>query len=157
MTPFLRQTAALFAWLALCFSAAASAVFVSPGGWYAALHKPSWTPPAWVFGPVWTTLYTLMAVAAWLIWREGGWKVQRRPLQLFLFQWVLNALWTPLFFGMHRTGWALAEIILFWFVLAVTLGTFWRINRAAGMLMVPYLLWVSIATALNFSIWRLNP
>jgi tryptophan-rich sensory protein len=109
-----------------------------------------------VFGPVWTLLYVLMAVAAWLVWREGGWKIQRVPLGLFLFQWLLNALWTPLFFGLHRSGLAFAEIIIFWLVLAATLRSFWRVRQAAGVLLVPYLAWVTFAAVLNFTIWRLN-
>jgi hypothetical protein len=89
---------ALAGWLAICFAASITAVFVSTTGWYAGLQKPAWNPPAWIFGPVWTLLYLLMAIAAWMVWREGGWRIQRRPLGLFLFQWLLNAMWTPLFF-----------------------------------------------------------
>jgi tryptophan-rich sensory protein len=144
------------AWLGLCFAASASAIFVSTGGWYAALHKPTWNPPAWVFGPAWTLLYILMATAAWLVWREGGWKTQGRALGLFLFQWLLNALWTPLFFGMHQTGLAFAEIVLLWLMIAITLKAFWHVKLAAGLLMLPYLAWVSFAAALNFTIWRMN-
>jgi benzodiazapine receptor len=151
-----RQTLALVGWLALCFMAAGTAVFVSIDGWYAALHKPSWNPPAWLFGPAWTLFYILMAVAAWLVWREGGWKTQGQALSLFLLQWLLNALWTPLFFGLHRPGLAFAEIIIFWLVLAATLASFWRVRKVAGVLLMPYLAWVSFAAALNFTIWRLN-
>ena len=152
----LRQFIGLLGWIGLCFSAAASAVFVSTDGWYAALLKPSWNPPAWVFGPAWTTLYLMMATAAWLVWREGGWKQQGRALTLFLVQWLLNALWTPLFFGMHQTGLALVEILLLWLMIAATLRAFWRVKKSAGWLMVPYLAWVSFATVLNYTIWRLN-
>jgi translocator protein len=144
-------------WLALCFSAAGSAVFVSPGGWYASLIKPSWTPPPWVFGPVWSLLYVLMAVAAWLVWREGGWRSQRQALGLFLLQWLLNALWTPLFFGLHQPGLACVEIAALWLLILMTLILFWRVKKTAGVLLLPYLAWVTIATALNFTIWRLNP
>jgi len=151
-----RQTIALIGWLALCFVAAGTAVFVSTDGWYAALHKPSWNPPAWLFGPAWILLYITMAVAAWLVWREGGWKTQGRTLGLFLLQWLLNALWTPLFFGLHRPGLAFAEIILLWLAIAATLALFWRVRRVAGVLLVPYLAWVSFAAELNFTIWRLN-
>ena len=159
--PFLTcagcQTLALVGWLALCFAAFGTAVFVSTGGWYAGLHKPSWNPPAWVFGPTWTLLYAMMAVAAWLVWREGGWKAQWRALGWFLMQWMLNTLWTPLFFGLHRVGLAFADIIALWLVLAVTLGLFWQARKVAGVLLVPYLAWVSFAAALNFTIWRMNP
>jgi len=161
-TPYLaasrgRQALALVGWFALCFSAAATAAFVSTDGWYAGLNKPAWNPPAWVFAPAWTFLYATMAVAAWLVWREGGWRAQRRALGLFVLQWVLNALWTPLFFGLHRAGLALVDIFGLWLVLAATLVAFWRVRRAAGVLLLPYLAWVTFATALNFTIWRLNP
>jgi tryptophan-rich sensory protein len=146
----------LIGWLVLCFAAAGTAVFVSTDGWYVALHKPSWNPPAWLFGPAWTLLYITMAVAAWLVWREGGWKAQGRSLGLFLLQWFLNALWTPLFFGLHRPGLAFAEIVLLWLAIAATLVSFWRVRQVAGILLVPYLAWVSFAAALNFTIWRLN-
>jgi tryptophan-rich sensory protein len=151
-----RPRLALVGWLALCFAASLTGLFVSTNGWYAGLHKPSWNPPAWVFGPAWTLLYVLMAIAAWLVWREGGWKGQRLALGLFLLQWLLNALWTPLFFGMHRSGLAVAEIILLWLALAATLWSFWRVRRVAGVLLVPYLAWVTFAAALNFTLWRLN-
>ena len=150
------QALALFGWLALCFAAAATAVFVSTDGWYAGLQKPSWNPPSWLFGPAWSLLYILMAVAAWLVWREGGWKAQGRALRLFLLQWFLNALWTPLFFGLHRPGLAFAEIVLLWLAIVATLWSFWRARKLAGLLLVPYLAWVTFATVLNFTIWRLN-
>jgi tryptophan-rich sensory protein len=152
-----RSRRALAGWLALCFAASASAVFVSTGGWYAALHKPAWNPPPWVFGPVWSLLYLMMAVAAWLVWREGGWREQRRPLGLFLGQWLLNVLWTPLFFGLHLAGPAFGEIVALWLVLAATLRSFWRVRPLAGFLLLPYLAWVSFAAALNLALWRLNP
>lgn len=151
-----RSIIALIGWLVLCFAAAGTGVFVSTDGWYAAVHKPSWNPPAWLFGPAWTLLYITMAVAAWLVWREGGWKAQGRTLGLFLLQWLLNALWTPLFFGLHRPGLAFAEIVLLWLAIAATLVSFWRVRQLAGILLVPYLAWVSFAAALNFTIWRLN-
>lgn len=156
MTSKGAQALALTGWPALCFAAAATGVFVSTGDWYAALHKPSWNPPPWVFGPAWTFLYITMAVAAWLVWREGGWKAQRRALGLFIVQWFLNALWTPLFFGAHLPGVAFGEIVLLWLAIAATLVAFWRVKKAAGLLLVPYLAWVSFAAALNFTIWRLN-
>jgi len=152
-----RQSLALAGWLALCFAASASAIFVSTGGWYAALLKPSWNPPGWLFGPVWSFLYLSMAVAAWLVWREGGWARQSRPLAWFLLQWLFNALWTPLFFGLHRPGLAFAEIILLCLLLAATLWHFWRVKPVAGILLLPYLAWVCFASVLNFAIWRLNP
>ena len=152
-----RQALALVGWLVLCFAASGTAVFVVTGGWYAGLHQPTWNPPPWIFGPVWTLLYLMMAIAAWLVWREGGWKAQRRALGLFLLQWLLNALWTPLFFGLHRTGLAFAEIIMLCLAVAATVRSFWRVSRSAGVLLLPYLAWVCFAAALNFTIWRLNP
>jgi tryptophan-rich sensory protein len=151
-----RQALAFIGWLALCFTAASSAAFIPPDSWYDALKKPTWNPPSWVFGPAWTLLYILMATAAWLVWREGGWKRHGRALNLFLLQWLLNALWTPLFFGLHRPGLALIGILALWLAIAATLIAFWRISRPAGLLLVPYLAWVSFASALNFAIWHLN-
>jgi tryptophan-rich sensory protein len=146
----------LLGWLLLCFAAAAGGAVFMPGEWYAALKKPAWNPPGWVFGPVWTVLYTMMAVAAWLIWQRGGFAAQRRPLGLFLAQLVLNAVWTPLFFGLHRPGVAFAEIILLWLVIVWTIAAFWRVHRVAAWLLVPYLVWVSFAAVLNGTLWRLN-
>jgi tryptophan-rich sensory protein len=142
--------------LCLCFSAASLGAVFMPGEWYAALKKPSWNPPSWVFGPVWSALYAMMAVAAWLVWKRGGFAAQRRPLSMFLVQLALNAAWTPLFFGLHRPGLAFAEIVLLWLAIAATLGVFRRVNQAAAWLLAPYLAWVSFAAALNFEIWRLN-
>ena len=151
-----RQIPALAGWMVLCFAASATAVLVSTQGWFAQLDKPAWNPPAWVFGPVWTLLYAMMAVAAWLVWRQGGWKANKRALGLFVLQWLLNALWTPLFFGLHRPGLAFAEIVALWLILAITVVGFWRVRKIAGMLLLPYLAWVTFAAALNFAIWWLN-
>ncbi|MBC8127765.1 MAG: tryptophan-rich sensory protein [Gloeobacteraceae cyanobacterium ES-bin-144] len=146
----------LCGWLFLTFTAASSGYFVRPDGWYAALNKPSWNPPSWLFGPAWTLLYILMAVAAWLVWKEGGWKKQGTALGLFLLQWALNALWTPLFFGLHRPDLALLDIALLWASIIATLIAFLRVKRAAGLLLIPYLVWVTFAAFLNFTIWRMN-
>ncbi|MCE9614766.1 MAG: tryptophan-rich sensory protein [Lentisphaerae bacterium] len=147
---------ALAGWMILTFCAAATGVFVSTGGWYAELAKPSWNPPGWLFGPVWTLLYAMMAVAAWLVWTRGGWKAQRGPLGLYLAQWALNALWTPLFFGFHRPGLAFAEILVLLLAVVATMIAFRRVRLSAGLLLFPYALWVGFATVLNFTIWRLN-
>jgi len=151
-----RQASALVGWLALTFSATATVAFVSTGGWYAELVKPSWNPPGWLFGPVWTALYLTMAVAAWLVWQRGGWKAQRGPLALYLVQWALNAAWTPLFFGLQRPGLAFAEILALDLALLGTLISFWQVKRFAGLLLVPYTFWLAFATVLNFTIWQLN-
>ena len=146
----------LLGWLAASFVAAAMGGLFMPGEWYASLRNPSWNPPGWIFGPVWTTLYTMMAVAAWLIWRQGGWRKQRKPLLTFLAQLALNALWTPLFFGLHWPGVAFAEIVLLWLAVVWTIIAFWRVHRTAAWLLAPYLAWVSFAAGLNGTLWRLN-
>ncbi len=151
-----RRYLALIGWLALTFSASVTSVFVKTDGWYADLAKPAWNPPSWVFGPVWTTLYIMMAVGAWLVWQRGGWKAQRGPLTLYLVQWSLNALWTPLFFGLQRPGLAFAEILVLAAAIYGTLVVFWRVRPVDGALLVPYALWTSFAAVLNFTLWRMN-
>lgn len=148
--------AALPLWVALSFSAALFGGQFGPGEWYAALHKPAWNPPNWIFGPVWTALYTMMGVAAWLVWRRGGWGAQAMPLALFLVQLVLNAAWSWLFFGLHRPGLAFAEIVLLWLAILATALAFRPVSAAAFWLLVPYLAWVTFAAVLNFTLWRLN-
>lgn len=151
-----RTILGLCGWLAVCFAVASLGAVFMPGEWYAALRKPAWNPPGWVFGPVWSALYAMMAVAAWLVWKRGGFVAQRRPLALFVAQLVLNAAWTPLFFGLHRPGIAFAEIILLWLAIAATLVAFRPVSRAAAWLLAPYLAWVSFAAVLNGTLWRLN-
>ncbi len=146
----------LIAWLALVFAASLTSVFVSTDGWYAELNKPAWNPPNWIFGPVWTVLYIMMAVAAWRVWLRGGWKVQRIPLTLFLIQWGLNSLWTPLFVGLHLLGWAFAEILVLLVFILLTIRAFRPVDRVAAGLLVPYAAWVAFASVLNFTIWRMN-
>jgi translocator protein len=146
----------LAGWLVICFAAASLGALFMPGEWYAALRKPSWNPPAWIFGPVWSALYAMMGVAAWLVWKQGGFTTQRRPLSLFFLQLALNAAWTPLFFGLHWLGAALGEITCLWLAIAATLAAFRRVSRPASWLLAPYLAWVSFAALLNFTLWRLN-
>jgi tryptophan-rich sensory protein len=129
----------------------------SVGTWYADLTKPSFNPPDWAFGVVWPILYIMMGVAAFLIWNMGI--ISRRikvALGLFVFQLILNGLWTPIFFGLHMMGLALAEIILLWVAILFTIIAFWRISKAASYLMIPYILWVSFAIVLNASLLHLN-
>jgi translocator protein len=152
----MRSAMALAGWLGLCFAVATLGGFFLPGEWYARLQKPAWNPPNWIFAPVWSALYVLMAVAAWLVWRRGGWACQRKPLLLFLLQLVLNGLWSPLFFGLHLPGLALVDLLLLWVALLLALVAFWRARRPAGILLLPYLGWVSFAGRLNFALWRLN-
>jgi translocator protein len=149
-------------WLALivlivaCFAVAGlggMATTPSIPNWYACLAKPSWTPPSWLFGPVWSFLYLSMAVAAWLVWRKGNAQV---PLILFAVQLAFNLAWSWLFFGLHSPGAGFVDIVLLWVAIAATMLAFWRRSPVAGMLFVPYLAWVSFAAVLNFAIWRLN-
>lgn len=127
-----------------------------PGEWYASLAKPSWNPPSSVFAPVWTALYVLMGVAAWLVWREVGFSGARLALLLFIIQLVLNALWSYLFFGLQRPMIAFIEILVLWCAILATLVSFWKVRPGAGALLIPYLCWVSFASALNYQLWRLN-
>ena len=151
-----RAALALAGWLLLTFAAAALGGFSRPGEWFAALSKPSWNPPGWIFGPVWSALYTIMAIAAWLVWRRGGFTGQRVALSLFLLQLFFNALWSPLFFGLHQLALAFMDIALLWLALLGTVIAFWKVRPLAGALLLPYLAWVTFASALNFAIWQLN-
>jgi translocator protein len=156
-----RDLFALVGFIVLSFAAAGigslfTVTAVSPGGWYSQIQKPAWTPPSWLFGPVWTALYLMMAVAAWWVWRQGGWEDHRGALVLFLVQLVLNAAWSWLFFGLHSPAAGLACIASLWIAILLTLLAFFRVSPLAGGLLVPYLLWVAFASALNFTIWRLN-
>lgn len=143
-------------WLGVTFAAAALGSGFMPDAWYRQLKKPRWDPPNKVFAPVWTVLYFLMATAAWLVWQQYGLLAALGPLSLFVLQLVLNAGWTWLFFGLHRLSAALAEIVVLWLVILSTLISFWQLNPIAGLLLVPYLSWVSFATFLTFTIWRMN-
>lgn len=158
MTP-LRQAIGFVVSIAICFGAAGiGSMLTAPsiGGWYAELAKPVWTPPNWVFGPVWSLLYFAMAIAAWLVWRGTGFPHAASALNLFAAQLVLNVCWSAIFFGAHRVGLAFAEILLLWLMILATMIAFRPFSRLAAWLMAPYLLWVAFASALNFSIWRLN-
>lgn len=156
----LRQVVGLAACLALVFAAAGLGSHFTAGGvgeWYASLAKPSWTPPDAVFAPVWTALYIMMAVAAWLVWRKAGsFAAAKAPMALFAAQLSLNAAWPALFFGLRMPGPAFAELVVLWAALAATLAAFWRVSRPAALLLAPYLAWVTFAGALNFALWRLN-
>lgn len=147
---------AALAWMGfvmVTFCAPAFGVLSAPGTWYASLNKPAWNPPAWIFGPVWTLLYLLMATAAWMVWKRDGWKL---PVLFYFIQLLLNAAWTPIFFGAHELGWALVEIIALWLAILVTQLSFLRVSVVAGLMFVPYLAWVSFAAFLNYTLWRMN-
>jgi benzodiazapine receptor len=142
--------------LAVTFIAAWIGSRYMPGAWYASLVKPSWNPPNYLFGPVWSVLYVLMAVAAWLVWRKAGFSGAGPALVLFVVQLALNALWSYLFFGQHRPDLAFFDIVVLWAAIVIVAALFWRVDPVAGGLMVPYLAWVSFASYLNFTLWRLN-
>jgi benzodiazapine receptor len=143
-------------WLALTAGAAWVGSRFLPDEWYQNLKKPGWNPPNKLFAPVWSALYLLMAAAAWLVWRGYGFSLAILPLALYVVQLLLNASWTWTFFGLHRPGAALADIILLWVFILVTLTLFWQFEPLAGALLIPYLAWVSFAAYLNWTIWRMN-
>ena len=154
-----RELVGLLVAIVVCFAAAGIGSLATVGAiptWYAALHKPSWNPPNWIFGPVWSLLYLMMAVAAWQVWRTAGWSGARLALGLFASQLVLNVGWSVVFFGLERPGWAFVEIVGLWCTILATLLLFRPISPVAALLLVPYLLWVTFASALNFAVWRLN-
>jgi translocator protein len=151
-----KQAFVLIALLIVCFAVAGLgglATAANIPNWYASLVKPSWTPPSWLFGPVWSVLYLSMAVAAWLVWRKGNAIV---PLALFAVQLAFNAAWSWLFFGLHSPVLGFADILVLWTAIVATTIVFWRRSVAAGILFVPYLAWVTFAAVLNLAVWRLN-
>ncbi len=154
-----QQAIGLLAWLAASFAAAAvgGIASASAASFYGQLVQPPWAPPAWLFGPVWSVLFVLMGIAAWLVWRRHGFGGARVALTLFLVQLVVNGLWSWLFFAWRLGAPALADVVLLWLLIAATLMQFWRLHRLAACLLLPYLAWVSFAAALNFTLWRLNP
>jgi benzodiazapine receptor len=136
------------------------AIFTTPAipTWYASLNKPSFNPPNTVFFPVWTTLYTLMGIAAFLVWRKGlGERRVRVALGIFVIQLVLNTAWSIIFFGLYSLFGAVIAIVFLWIAILINIVTFWRISKVAGALLIPYILWVSFAGILNISVWMLNP
>jgi tryptophan-rich sensory protein len=144
------------AFVALCFGTAAlgnTATARSVLEWYPGLRKPPWTPPNWVFGPVWTVLYGMMAVAGWLAWRDER---SRTTTLVFLLQLLLNGAWSWLFFGLRRPDLALVGVVLLWLAIVATITAFWKISRLAVILFVPYLAWVTFAAFLNRAVVRLN-
>ena len=146
----------LAAFLAATFSAAALGGLFPPGEWYAGLVKPAWNPPNWLFGPVWTVLYLMIAVSGWLVWREAGFSGARTALLLFAVQLVLNATWSWVFFGLRRPDLAFAVIVLLELSILGLIALFRPFSMTASLLLVPYLLWVGFASVLNATLWRLN-
>jgi tryptophan-rich sensory protein len=155
----LAQAIGLVGWLALTFVAAACGAIASidAPSFYAQLARPPWAPPSGVFGPVWSALYLLMAVAAWLVWREHGRRMRGVALALYVVQLVVNALWSWLFFAWHRGALAFADVVVLLVLIAMTIAAFMRVRVIAGVLLVPYLAWVAFATALTWAVWRANP
>ncbi len=153
------QLVGLLGWLAIVFVAAGigAAASVDASAFYAQLVRPGWAPPASAFGPVWTVLYLLMGIAAWLVWRERGTDHLRTALTLFIVQLCANALWSWLFFVWRNGALAFAEVLVLLALIAATMAAFWRISRLAAALMLPYFAWVCLASALTWSVWRNNP
>jgi len=149
---------AFVVFVVVCYAAAAIGGLATAGSvssWFQSLKRPSFQPPDWVFGPIWTLLYGLMAVAAWLVYLKVG-RLRSAPMMLFAIQLVLNVAWSVIFFGLHRPGLAVIDIALLLAAILATAIAFWRVSRPAGALMLPYLGWVMFASVLNVSIWRLN-
>lgn len=157
--PRSRQRLGLAGWLALAFATAAigAVASVSAKAFYAELVRPAWAPPGWLFGPVWTALYALMGVSAWLVWRVRGLAGARTALALFIVQLAVNALWSWLFFAWRLGGPAFAEVLLLWCLIVATVIAFRRISALAAVLLLPYLAWVTFASGLTYAVWRLNP
>ena len=154
-----RQVVGLLGWLLLSFAAAAIGAVASSeaGAFYEQLVRPSWAPPAWLFAPVWTVLYVLMGTAAWLVWRLRGFKEVKTALALFVMQLGANALWTWVFFVWHQGALAFAEIVFLWCLIVATIASFRKLSKVSAALLLPYLAWVTFASALTFATWRLNP
>jgi tryptophan-rich sensory protein len=154
----LAQVIGLLAWLAVAFAAAGvgAVASVDAGSFYAQLAKPTWAPPASVFGPVWSVLYLLMGIAAWLVWREQGTRASAVALALFLVQLIANALWSWLFFAWRNGAAAFAGVLVLLVLIVATIVTFWRIRRLASLLLVPYLAWVCFASVLTWAVWQGN-
>lgn len=145
----------LFAiFLAACFAAGSTGALFEPGKWYENLSKPPWTPPNWAFPVAWATLYLCIALAAARVAPLDG---SQHAMAFFALQIALNTLWTPVFFGLKRMGAGMVVLVALWIAVAATMGTFWSLDLVAGLLFAPYLVWVTIAGALNYSVWRLNP
>lgn len=154
-----RNLLALVGWLLLSFTASGvgSIASVNARNFYQTLERPSWAPPGWLFGPVWTTLFALMGIAAWLVWRERGWRNAQGGLTLFIVQLAVNALWSWLFFAWRMGTGAIVDVLLLWLLIVATIVAFWRVKPLAGMLLVPYLMWVTYASALTIWIVQRNP
>jgi tryptophan-rich sensory protein len=154
-----KQLLGLAGWLTVSFVALAigAAASIQARSFYSLLALPAWAPPAGLFAPVWTILFCLMGTAVWLVWREGGFARNRQPLIIFITQLFFNAIWSWLFFAWNQGLLALIDIALLWSLILATVVSFWRVRPLAGALLIPYLVWVGFAAALNYSLWQLNP
>jgi translocator protein len=154
-----KEFLGLAVWLGISFAAAAVGGFasVNAASFYQELSRPEWAPPGWLFGPVWSLLYLLMGIAAWMVWRARGWRDAAPALALFLVQLAVNALWSWLFFVWRLGQASFIEVLMLWALIVWTLFAFWRARPLAGYLLVPYLLWVSFASALTYAVWQRNP
>jgi benzodiazapine receptor len=151
--------ASLVPFVVICFGAAgigSLCTSTSVNTWYPQLRRPDWTPPNWIFGPVWTVLHLMMAISAWLVWRSAGWSVAKFALILFGIQLVLNSLWSVVFFGLRKVGAAFGEILLLWMMIIATTVAFLPLSLLAAWLLIPHVVWVAFASYLNFRIWQLN-
>jgi translocator protein len=146
----------LIGFIGACLLAARVGAAYRPGDWYEQLRKPAWRPPNWVFPPAWAFLYLTIAVSGWLVWRTSGFVGAAFPFAIYLVQLILNASWSPIFFGMRRPDLAFVEVVMLWSSIIATIAAFHCVNAAAAWLLLPYLTWVTFAAALNFAIWRLN-
>lgn len=146
----------LVVWILICFIPAIIGSQFGPGDWYQTLTKPEWNPPNWIFGPVWTLLYISMGISVWIIWKNYGLKTAAIPITFFIAQLILNALWSWFFFGLENVGLAFIDIVALWTLIFITLILFWKLNTWSGVLLLPYIAWVSFATVLNYNIWQLN-
>lgn len=146
----------LIGFVLLVAAVASTGAMFKPGGWYETLAKPSWTPPNWLFPVAWTLLYLMIAVAGWLVWRTVGFSGASLAFALYFLQLLLNAAWSWLFFGLHRMDLALVDISVLWLTIAANIVAFYAIRPGAGYLLIPYLIWVTYAAALNLTIWQMN-
>lgn len=157
--PLSKQIIGFAVWILITFIAAAigGAASINAASFYSQLVLPEWAPPSSVFGPVWTGLYVLMSISVWMVWRVDGVQAARGALSLFLIQLLLNSLWSWLFFGWHLGALSFIDILVLWFMIIATMIAFWHVRVIAGVLLLPYLLWVTFAMVLNYAVWQLNP
>ena len=153
----MEAAASLLVFVLASAAAATPGIAFRPGDWYRRLAKPSWCPPDWLFGPVWLVLYVSVAVSGWLLWRQAGLDRAALALPVYAVQLVLNGLWSTFFFGLRRPDLAVAEIVLLWLCVLMTIAVFHPIHETAAYILIPYACWISFAVMLNLSIWRLNP